>query len=77
MKSPHQIRYETTKRMRWLNPRGVWRVWSLEDQARWTQLGPAKRMRTRREMRKAKRQWGTIAWMMEVAVLPPRPVKSQ
>lgn len=72
MISPHFIRYETTKRMRWINPRGVWRIKSFDDQASWTRIGSAARIRLRREIKKAKETPGTIAWMMEQAVLPPR-----
>lgn len=73
MSNPHLIRYEATKRMRCLNPRGVWRIKSAEDQRMWTAIGPALRMKWRREIAQAKLTRGTIAWLIEQAVLPPRP----
>jgi hypothetical protein len=73
VKHPFRIRYETTKIMRVINPRGVWRIKSAEDMAQWTRLGPKARMSLRAAHKKAKDTPGTIAWLMEQAVLPPRP----
>ena len=73
LKHPRRIRYEATKLMRRLSPRGVWRIKSAEDQARWTRLGPKTRMELRTKIHRAKMTPGTIAWLMEQAVLPPRP----
>lgn len=69
------VRYHMFKSMRVLNPRGVWRTRSAADTARWSRLTPALRIRLRKQMIKAKRTPGTIAYLMEMAVLPPRPKK--